>query len=60
MKPAAVNLHTPKVYLDVIGRGAGGTDKLTGLRRPLTISDAGKADSKEDGDALEDHDRGHG
>jgi hypothetical protein len=37
-----------------------GTVKLTGLRRPLTISDAGKAVSKEDGDALEDHDRGHG
>ena len=37
-----------------------GTDKLIGLLRALTISDAGKADSKEDGDALEDHDRGHG
>ena len=36
------------------------TDKLTGLRRPLTISDAGKADLKEDGDTLEDHERGHG
>jgi hypothetical protein len=41
-------------------RSRDGTDKLTGLLQPLTISDAGKANSKEDGDALEDHDRGHG
>jgi hypothetical protein len=33
-----------------------GTDKLTGLRRTLTIADAGNADSKENGDAVEDHD----
>ena len=40
--------------------GLQGTDKLTGFLRPLTISDAGKTNSKENGDALEDHDRGHG
>ena len=34
-----------------------GIEKLTGLRRPLTTSDAGKGGSKENGDALEDHDR---
>jgi hypothetical protein len=34
----------------------GGTDKLTGFERTLTIADAGNAASKENGDALEDHD----
>jgi glucoamylase len=33
-----------------------GTDKLTGFERTLTIADAGNAASKENGDALEDHD----
>jgi hypothetical protein len=36
--------------------GADGTDKLTGFERTLTIADAGNAASKENGDALEDHD----
>jgi hypothetical protein len=35
---------------------ATGADKLTGVRRTLTITDAGTADSKENGDALEGYD----
>ena len=41
---------------DRILTAAGGTDKLTGVRRTLTIADAGNADSTENGDAVEDHD----
>jgi hypothetical protein len=59
-RPGAERKLTGKEEALLVATACSGTDKLTGVGRTLAIADAGNADSKENGDALEDHDRGYG